>query len=228
MEPCFSAQCGACYAYAVVHAIAALHSIRGGTSSGLVELAVLQAALCNADKTTPGCKGGWVAETYQYAIKSGILEADAWADMVAGADAEQCPQSAVESELAKLLYTETPDAWIVQNSWGTGWGEGGYMRLPRDDTLLGRNPCGLLNSATYPVVDKVTPERRGDLVQEAFCSGMGLVSSSGGGGRTVRQLVEYHGVSLNDFLRINTHIALMALLEAPPAPMTWAGLRAGG
>ncbi|KAG2436659.1 hypothetical protein HXX76_006187 [Chlamydomonas incerta] len=178
-------RCGACYAYAVVHAIAALHSIRGGTSSARVELAELQAALCNADKTTPGCRGGWVAETYQYAMKSGILEADAWGAMVAD------------------------DAWIIQNSWGTDWGEGGYMRLPRDDTLLGRNPCGLLNSATYPVVDKgeiVTPERLGDVVQGAFCSGMGLVSSSGGGGRTVRQLVEYHGVPLNDFLRINTHI----------------------
>ena len=36
--------------------------------------------------------------------------------------------------------------------WGTGWGEGGYMYLPRG----GRrgNPCGLLNMATYPVMEQ--------------------------------------------------------------------------
>ncbi|KAG2431700.1 hypothetical protein HXX76_009200 [Chlamydomonas incerta] len=272
-------KCGACYAYAVVHAIAALFSIRRGLNSTRVDLAELQAALCNADKTTAACGGGWIGETYQYAMKRGILEADAWSAMLAGVAAQQqCPRDAVEAELAKLLdeatrqtarakqilawerapgsefsvtqilsnqpavaivhapedwmayegkgvyagscsadprkanhavlivgYTDTE--WIVQNSWGTAWGEGGYMRLRRDpDSLPGRNPCGLLNFVTYPVLDRVTQERRGDLIQEGYCSGVDLVASSGGAGRTVRQLAEYYNVPINDFLRINTHI----------------------
>jgi C1A family cysteine protease len=37
--------------------------------------------------------------------------------------------------------------WLVRNSWGTDWGELGYIRLQYGD-----NTCGLTNEATYVVV----------------------------------------------------------------------------
>uniref|UniRef100_A0AAY4D9R3 Cathepsin 12 n=1 Tax=Denticeps clupeoides TaxID=299321 RepID=A0AAY4D9R3_9TELE len=40
------------------------------------------------------------------------------------------------------------DYWIIKNSWGTGWGEGGYMRMVRN----GSNTCGIASYALYPVV----------------------------------------------------------------------------
>ena len=43
-----------------------------------------------------------------------------------------------------LLVGYTADAWIVKNSWGSSWGEKGYIRLARGNT------CGLANSASYP------------------------------------------------------------------------------
>ncbi|XP_039985537.1 procathepsin L [Xiphias gladius] len=40
------------------------------------------------------------------------------------------------------------DYWIIKNSWGTSWGEGGYMRMIRD----GRNACGIASYALYPIL----------------------------------------------------------------------------
>merc|ERR1711872_909280 len=37
--------------------------------------------------------------------------------------------------------------WIVKNSWGGSWGEGGYIRMKQ-----GENSCGITKDPMYPIV----------------------------------------------------------------------------
>ncbi|KMZ64943.1 Cysteine proteinase [Zostera marina] len=39
--------------------------------------------------------------------------------------------------------------WIVRNSWGSNWGEGGYIRMERNVGYYGK--CGILLDSSYPV-----------------------------------------------------------------------------
>ena len=46
---------------------------------------------------------------------------------------------------AVLLVGYTPTYWLIKNSWGTWWGDQGYIKLARGNTL------GIANYATFPL-----------------------------------------------------------------------------
>eukprot|EP01064_Diplonema_japonicum_P006339 TRINITY_DN1421_c2_g1_i1.p1 TRINITY_DN1421_c2_g1~~TRINITY_DN1421_c2_g1_i1.p1 ORF type:complete len:401 (+),score=38.01 TRINITY_DN1421_c2_g1_i1:130-1332(+) len=60
------------------------------------------------------------------------VDATTWQNYISGVLVE-CV--GVEENHSALVVGFTKNAWIVKNSWGVGWGEGGYIRILRGDNL---------------------------------------------------------------------------------------------
>lgn len=61
-------------------------------------------------------------------------------------DVKSCSNSSLDHGVLTIGYGD--GYWLVKNSWGTGWGMKGYIKMTRD----GSNQCGIATLASYPLV----------------------------------------------------------------------------
>uniref|UniRef100_A0A6P7G4E7 Cathepsin L-like proteinase n=1 Tax=Diabrotica virgifera virgifera TaxID=50390 RepID=A0A6P7G4E7_DIAVI len=97
--------------------------------SGFVNLARTETALVNA-----------LANVGPISI---AVDADTWQHYGGGVFNNKNCGTALNHGILAVGYTK--DAFIVKNSWGTSWGENGYIRVIR-----GKNLCGINQMNSYP------------------------------------------------------------------------------
>ena len=79
-------------------------------------------------------------KTFQL-YKSGVLTGDA------------CGTNLDHGVLVVGYGTEDgTEYWLVKNSWGTSWGEDGYIKIGRSDSTSSKGVCGIAMQPSYPVV----------------------------------------------------------------------------
>mmetsp|Transcript_4101 Transcript_4101/g.8323 ORF Transcript_4101/g.8323 Transcript_4101/m.8323 type:complete len:375 (-) Transcript_4101:90-1214(-) len=78
---------------------------------------------------------------------SAAVDASTWQFYTGGVLSDLDCGRSVNHAVTIVGYTQSE--WIIKNSWGTGWGEEGYIRLDMTSTHTG--PCGLyLNGGMFP------------------------------------------------------------------------------
>eukprot|EP01039_Chlorochromonas_danica_P005486 gene5486-6040_t len=76
------------------------------------------------------------------------LDASNW-NSYTGGILSSCGKSVDHCVQAVGVDTSSGGYWKVRNSWGTSWGEGGYIRLK-----YGQNTCDITNDPTYVAVSR--------------------------------------------------------------------------
>jgi len=90
----------------------------------------------------------------EYGVVSIAIDASSWEFQTYASgvyNPSSCSSTALDHAVGLVGYgTEgSQDYWIVRNSWGTSWGEQGYIRIIRNNG----NKCGVASDCVIPLVE---------------------------------------------------------------------------
>jgi len=103
-----------------------------------------------------------------------------WGRYAGGIFSGGCTSSSCTIDHAVLAVGYSQDYWLIRNSWGGSWGEGGYIRLTRthdDTTYTDNTPGSGFACKPYPSTQQVAGES-GVLSDSAYPTGARKASSS--------------------------------------------------
>merc|ERR1719376_1700431 len=161
------AQCGSCWAFSAVVSMEGAHFKKTGK---LVSLSEQNLVDCVHEDY--GCRGGFPYDGVSYAIRNRGIDTEASYPYTArdgychfrnsNVDAThysfqlyhsgvynepRCSSVRLDHGVAAVGYgTENGQQYyLVKNSWGSHWGEGGYIKMMRNPS----NQCGIATNACY-------------------------------------------------------------------------------
>ncbi|MED6265182.1 hypothetical protein AMECASPLE_018228 [Ameca splendens] len=84
-----------------------------------------------------------MGQLVQFGPLAAIVDAVSWQDYLGGIIQHHCSSQWSNHAVLVVGYDTTGDLpyWIVQNSWGTTWGDQGYVYIK-----IGSNICGIADS----------------------------------------------------------------------------------
>jgi KDEL-tailed cysteine endopeptidase len=116
-----------------------------------VKAAKIASKISSYMNVSPNSQGSLMGGVAQQPV-SVAVEADqpAWQSYSGGVVTQNCGTSLNHGVLAVgYSVTTSPPYWIVKNSWGSGWGNAGYIYI---GMTSGPGICGINMMASFPVV----------------------------------------------------------------------------
>uniref|UniRef100_A0A914D3Z5 Peptidase C1A papain C-terminal domain-containing protein n=1 Tax=Acrobeloides nanus TaxID=290746 RepID=A0A914D3Z5_9BILA len=169
--------CGSCWAFATVAAVESAWLIKDGTFLDLSEQ-----ELVDCETEFNGCRGGNEAFPYLGMFTCGTIlgyVTGMWAPRAmsfltstsgvynpSDAECEQAEQQHRGHLVTIVGYGVDPNGipyWNIKNSWGAGWGNGGFFKLYR-----GKKTCWMGGSLTAASA-KSQPMECDDVTDESYC-----------------------------------------------------------